>query len=129
MLAVNPIPALVGGTVAVADRKVFNQSGGGITRIQQVGVKVTGAGTHANLVATIEGSFDGATWYSLAISPLNPKLPAAIVLSDLGVAFPLAYGLAGFVLTFETAFTQVRLGLAGDGAGGSGRVEHRSVRV
>jgi hypothetical protein len=122
-----PIPAIVGGTVAVADKRAFTQPGSGFLRVNQLVVLVTSAGAHNNFIVTVEGSHDGQTWFNVLNSALSTSLNTAI--SNLGLALTKAQALAGVVLVFDLALSQVRLGLAGDGAaGGAGTIQFRSTR-
>lgn len=133
------IPAVVSGTVAPADRRVLGDrnpyrsaipdnrfvelDGASLNESPRAValVRATDAGAHSNLIATFEGSLDGAGWYALhrGISDLE----GALTVDVNGVTIPVAAALAGLVLPLPGTFPYYRIGLAGDGvAGGVGEV-------
>ena len=126
MLSAAPIPALSGGTVAVADKRAFTQPGSGFMRLHQLTLLIGDAGTHNNFVATIEGSHDGVAWFNVLHACLSHA--TGLTVNQLGLGFTKAIGLAGITLSFDLALANIRLGLAGDGAGGSGFVQYRAIK-
>lgn len=126
MLQVSPIPATVASTVPVAKRTPFSQAGSGFTRLMQLVVLVTAAGSHANFVATVEGSNDGTHWFNVLHSTMSSA--AFLTIDENGLTLSAAQALAGVALSFDLALPHVRLGLSGDGAGGSGFIQYRSIR-
>lgn len=119
MIPFSTIPQVVGGTVAVADRKEFTIPASGPLRMQQLAALVTDAGSHATFVLTIEGFVSGE-WVSLAGSSLNPNLPTGVTADENGLAIPGAIAVVGLALTFDTNFPKFRFGLAGDNAAADG---------
>lgn len=117
VVSINPIPQIVGGTVADADKKEVNPPASGPFRPQQVSIKVTDPGSHVSFIATLEG-FVGGTWANFAPSNLNPNIGLAA--DELGVAIPVAEAQAGVVLNFDVNFPKIRVGLAGDNVAGDG---------
>lgn len=134
--AVTPIPQVVAGTVALANKFVIGSrnpntaaASGFLSaddKIQEryiadLLVLVTSAGTHANITATLEGSMDGVGWFGLQY--LLGAVPPGFTISAAGLVVPVAAAIAGYTLRFGARFPYYRIGLAGDAAaGGAGEV-------
>jgi hypothetical protein len=143
LIELSAIPAVVGGAVPIANRYVIGQRNPDPTNITgaqfqpittppeerliaEVLAKALTSGTHANLTLSIEGAFDGVTWYGLqymidAIALPGPPVPA-------GLIFPIASFQPGFVLRLRGGWPFYRIGLAGDGAGGTAEIGVRLIR-
>ncbi len=121
-LAVSGIPQIAAGTVPLVAKQLFEIAASGPIRIGQLAMIVTDAGSHSNYVATIEGSYDGVTFFNLANAALNPTLPAGVTLTENGIVLPSnAVALVGLVLNFGSLnFLKYRLGLAGDNVAADG---------
>lgn len=132
LVSLAAIPQVSSGTVPAAERRVvggtkpaavaedrFFQSDSMIQERLQVAllIKILTAGAHATFTSTIEGSFDGATWFGLqfSIAPLT-----GLTIDANGVTFSAAIGLSGVALKCLGGFNFYRVGLAGDNVAANG---------
>lgn len=132
--ALAAIPQISSATVAVADRFVLGvriPDSVSPAKFLQVpftnerhaidfGVLILTAGTHANFVATIEGSMEGTVWFGLQ-RQLAPA--TGLTVGTPGISFAAAVGAPGFAVRLVGSWQFYRFGLAGDNAAADGTAE------
>ena len=120
-----------GKPAGVADDRFLGQAGAGLVERSRVGLALlmTAPGTHATILATFEGSRDGASWYNLLTGLLSQPFTGHTVDTN-GLAMSVALAQAGAVLPVRASFPYYRVGLAGNDAAadGAGRVGIQLVR-